>query len=296
MKAIVFGSNGYIGRNIVHYLKNKDIDVKGVDIQEESTDREIEYNKLDITDLGNIMNINLNVDFIYLFAGLTGTWNGFEKYDAYVNINEKGLLNILSVLIQQDSKARIIYPSTRLVYKGFTDLKLKEDSEKDPKTIYAINKITCEYILKTYGSVFDVNYSIYRICIPYGHMIEGSSSYGTIGFFMNCAIRDKIIPLYGNGNLKRTFTHVEDICQRIYNSSLKDSSNRQVFNIGGETMSLYEVANMLANKYDAEITFKDWPDNAIKIESGDTIFDGGKLNDLLSSVEYKWRFKDWLNR
>src|SRR6056297_2118998 len=105
MKAIVFGSNGYIGRNIVHYLKNKNINIIGADIQDESIDKEIEYNRLDITNPDCITNINLDVDFIYLFAGLTGTWNGFEKYDAYIEINEKGLLNVLSVLLKQNSKA-----------------------------------------------------------------------------------------------------------------------------------------------------------------------------------------------
>ena len=45
----------------------------------------------------------------------------------------------------------------------------------------------------------------------------GNYSYGTIGFFLSKAMKKENINMYGDGELKRTFTHVYDIC----NSTIK---------------------------------------------------------------------------
>ena len=81
------------------------------------------------------------------------------------------------------STAKIVFPSTRLVYKG-KDEPLLENDTKEFKTIYSINKYACEQYLKMYSDVFDIRYCIFRICVPYGSLLDGVSSYGTAEFFI----------------------------------------------------------------------------------------------------------------
>ena len=47
---------------------------------------------------------------------------------------------------ENNCKARVIFPSTRLIYKGNDKSSLDEKSEKDAKTIYALNKLHSEKI------------------------------------------------------------------------------------------------------------------------------------------------------
>ena len=68
-------------------------------------------------------------DIVYMFVGRTGTTQGFEEYDNFIDVNERALLNVLTAMKEQKSKAKIIFPSTRLVYKGMPG-KLKEDAEE----------------------------------------------------------------------------------------------------------------------------------------------------------------------
>lgn len=84
---------------------------------------------------------------------------------------------------ESGSTARIVFPSTRLVYKGQQNVLLKEDAEKAPNTIYALNKLACEYMLAMYQKAFGIHYTIFRICVPYGSLIKSGTSYGTLGFF-----------------------------------------------------------------------------------------------------------------
>jgi len=293
-KSIIIGANGYLGRNIAYYLTQQDEEISCYDIHDSSFDNVENYSILDITNVEEVCRINLDVDFIYMFAGATGTWQGFEQYEKYIDINEIGLINLVDCLVKKNSKARIIYPSTRLVYKGKAGVELEETSGKECKTIYAVNKLACENILDLYKNAFGINYTIFRICVPYGNLVDGEFSYGTIGFFFSYAQKGESIILYGDGQHKRTFTHVGDICAKIYKAIEKEETNGETYNIGGENLSLLDAAKKIAGKFGVDIKFDRWPDLALKLETGDTIFNSRKLDDLLTDKSNKYSINDWL--
>ena len=231
MKKIgVIGANGYIGKHIVSYLQRYyDVNVDSYDIVAECDLPN--YHKVDLTDKESIKGLNLDIDYIFMFAGLTGTYNGFNEYQKFISINELGLLNLLDAIKNSEYRPKVIFPSTRLVYKGI-DKSLKEDDLKECKTIYAANKLACEGYLQAYHDSFDIPYTIFRICLPYGNLLSTDYSFGTVGFFIRQAKAGKDITLYGGGNIKRTFTHMEDLCYQIIEGSFHHESNGQTYNVG----------------------------------------------------------------
>lgn len=282
-KCIVIGSKGYIGKHIVFYLKQMGIEPICYDLNEDEVDN---CYKIDLTDRNSFRSIDLNVDFIFFFSGLTGTLSGFELYEKFVSINEIGLLNFLDHIRRSPFRPKIIFPSTRLVYEG-VDRPLKENDTKETKTIYAVNKLASEGILQAYKASFDIPYTIFRICVPYGNLFENDYSYGLIGFFVKMASSGKDITLYGDGNLKRTFTHVEDICYQIINAAFNKDSNGQVYNVGGVTYKLKEAAKIVSLKYNTSIRYVDWPEMDLRIESNHTYFDDTKIQSIIGVLTYK---------
>lgn len=289
-KIAIIGANGFIGKHIAHYLKSNGY--THIDCYDVVENAELpNYHKVDLTDKETVSLINLNVDYIFMFAGLTGTFAGFDAYNKYVFINELGLLNLLDAIKNSQFRPQVIFPSTRLVYKG-KDKPLKEDDEKDCKTIYAANKIACEGYLKAYHDSFDIPYTIFRICIPYGNLLSSDYSFGTVGFFIKQAKAGKDITLYGGGTIKRTFTHMEDLCRQIIEGAIKPESNGEIYNIGGETLSLHEAAEIIAKKYGVDVTAVPWPERDLRIESDHTYFDDSKIQALLGGLTYK-RLEDF---
>lgn len=294
MKVQILGSNGYIGKNFTHYLNSLgNINLELFDIQKESIHKNLSYTSLDVSDNTYVSKINFNSDFIFIFSGLTGTAAGFQKYENYLKVNELGLLNILNSLKEQNYKGRIIFPSTRLVYKGIKNIPLEEDFEKEFKTTYAINKYACEQYLKMYNNMFGLNYTIFRICVPYGNFVGNEYSFGTVGFFLNKAVKDENIILYGDGSQQRTFSHVHDICSSLWNGTASVKTLNNVFNIGGETFSLLDAANIVAEKFKVKVEFTPWPETDLKLESGDTIFNSDKLDSVLGK-NYEYKFEEWV--
>ena len=287
-RCAVIGGKGFIGKHLVYYLQREGHHVASYDIVESEDEG---YSRIDMTDANSVVSMDFNVDYVFVFAGLTGTYVGFDAYDKYVAINEMALLNLLDAIRKSTYRPKLIFPSTRLVYKG-VDKPLKEDDEKESKTIYAANKIACEGYLKAYHDSFDIPYTVFRICIPYGNLLSSDYSFGTVGFFIKQAKAGNDITLYGGGTIKRTFTHMEDLCRQVIEGAFKPESNGEIYNIGGETLSLHDAAEIIAKKYGVNVTAVPWPERDLRIESDHTYFDDTKIQALLGGMTYK-RLEDF---
>jgi UDP-glucose 4-epimerase len=283
MRCAIIGGNGYIGKHLAFYLQQIGICSQVYDTLDCD---DLNIRKIDISSLESVEKIDLNVDYIFMFAGLTGTYAGFDNYQIYNSINEIGLLNLLHTIRKSKYRPKIVFPSTRLVYKG-VDKPLQETDEKESKTIYAVNKLACEGFLHAYKASFDIPYTVFRICIPYGNLLSDDYSFGTVGFFIKQAKLGNDITLYGGGTIKRTFTHIEDLCYQIVEGAFNPNSNGEIYNIGGETLSLREAAEIVARKFGTKVVDIPWPENDLRIESDHTYFDDLKIQALLHLKPYK---------
>lgn len=298
MNISIIGANSYIARNFIFFLEKRHAHSDNYvlnlyDFSNEHLDGSRNYTPVSILDPESVKQINMNCDLIFIFVGKTGTVNGFDEFSTFLDVNEKSLLTVLNEYRRQNSSAKLIFPSTRLVYKGMNKV-LKENSEKEFKTIYAMNKWACEKYLELYHMVFNINYCIFRICIPYGSLIQGASSYGTAEFMLKKAMNGENITLYGDGSVRRTLTHMEDLCSALIEGAINNNCINDVYNIGGEDYSLKEMATEIAKKYGVNIQYVPYPDIALKIESGSTVFDDTKLSSIIGKSSKK-KFTDWIS-
>lgn len=294
MKITVIGANSFIARNFVYIVKKShpDVEWRLYDVASAQSDGEGNYWQIDLLDKESIAQIDFSCDLLYMFVGKTGSAVGFEQYELFNQINQTTLLNIIDEYRRQKSSAKIIFPSTRLVYKG-QEKALKESDEKEYKTIYAINKFACEQYLEAYERVYGIKYCILRICIPYGTLIPNASSYGTLEFMLKKATNGEDITLYGDGKQRRTFTYMGDLCEILLQAGISDLCANDVYNVGGEDYSLFEVAKMVASKNKVDVVNVPWPEVEAKIESGSTVFDSEKLDSIIGA-NYKMQVAKWL--
>lgn len=285
MKILFFGVNGYLGRHLYLSLKGE-YDILPLSRSEKSVDNLSNYVSVDISNSKDLSKIDFNVDYVFLFSGLTGTLNGFNQYQSFIQANEIGLLNILDQIRNSSKKPKLIFPSTRLVFKGVQGKLLKEEDSKEPKTIYAQNKLACENFLKMYADMYGLDYTVYRICVPFGNLLDSNYSFGTIGYFLSKAESGQNISLYGDGSQRRTFTHISSLVEKIKESFHLSETKSGIFNIGGLNYSLNEAAKIIAHHNSVDVEYADWPSEAKKIESGDTVFDSSKLDEILGNNKY----------
>jgi UDP-glucose 4-epimerase len=277
MKCLVLGAGGYLGSHLVQALNSDGHEVRAVSRSGQGGPA------VDVCDLPGLQALDWAVDVVCMFAGVTGTTASFSQYPRFVNGNQIGLLNVLECIRQSGHRPRVVFPSTRLVYQG-SELPLPETATMEARTVYAASKIACELHLQAYAQAFDIPYTVFRVCVPYGNSLGGRYSYGTVGNFIQQALDGGRIRLYGDGSLRRTFTHVDDLCRAIVLGSARQDFANQVFNIPGEDLSLLQAAQGIADRLQARIELAPWPAFDERIESGSTVFDGTKLLARLPST------------
>ncbi len=271
----IFGGDGYLGSQLAAYFAAKGVAYDVFDVPAFDVTRADCWETFSPTDYSAIL----------FFAGMTGTEKSFTAAERFLDVNEQGLLNLLMCLAPLGTHApKIIFPSTRLVYKG-SDEALSEDAPKEAKTVYAANKLACEYLLQAYHVRYGIPYAIVRICVPYGSLVSSDYSYGTIGFFLKQATASGPITLYGDGSVRRTFTHIGDICIAV--ERLMSSGAVGTYNIGGSDYALVDVARMIAERKGVEVAFVPWPDIAARLESGSTFFNAAKLSLAVGEIAYR---------
>jgi UDP-glucose 4-epimerase len=270
MKCLVLGAGGYLGSHLALALRNEGHDVRAV------ARTGPDGAAVDVTDLRSLQALDWAVDTVCMFAGVTGTAASFTQFQNFIGGNQIALLNVLECIRQSAHRPRVVFPSTRLVYKG-SEQPLPETAEMEARTVYAASKIACERHLQAYANAFDIPYTVYRVCVPYGNTLGGRYSYGTVGNFIQQAFDSGRIRLYGDGSQRRTFTHVDDLCRAIVLGAAREDFANQVFNLPGEDLSLLQAARLIATRLQADIELAPWPAFDQRIESGSTVFDGSRL-------------------
>ena len=123
---------------------------------------------------------------------------------------------------------QFIFLSSSMVYGNFTKNKAKEDDLCNPLGIYGALKFSAEKIIKAYGQVFGLPYTIIRPSALYGERCI-SRRVGQI--FIESALNKSKIIINGNGEEKLDFTYIEDLINGIICSLKSKNSLQETFNI-----------------------------------------------------------------
>jgi UDP-glucose 4-epimerase len=295
--ALVVGSNGYLGSNLSYQLIEMGVKVKLADISENSIISSNHYSQIDFTDRAGIREILKDIEIVFFFAGKTGDSQlGFNQPDQFILGNEVTLVNLLNVIKDLEIKPKVIFPSTRLIYQG-SESEIDENSILDPKSVYSVNKLACENYLKIFGNCFDIDYTIFRISLPFGSIVpQYRLSYGVMSYLVNLAMNKQPLKIYGDGKQIGSLIHIQDLVNILIYASSNSETNNQIFNVGGpDHFQMGEVVKLIASKFDVGFENVNWPDISRKTDQGNLIFSSEKILNILD-YKFKFNFKEWLNQ
>jgi len=155
------------------------------------------------------------------------------------DINDKGTLNLLKAAYL-NSVNTFIYSSTMMVYSEPPDyLPVDENHPAQPITIYGASKLAGELYCRVYSKA--MNTVVLRCSRAYG---EGMTKCEPITTFINQALSNRPITIYGDGTQSSDFVYVKDIVQA--NLLALEKNEPGIYNIGGgEEISVRDVAKRI---------------------------------------------------
>jgi dTDP-4-dehydrorhamnose reductase len=105
---------------------------------------------------------------------------------------------------------KILYVSSAAVYGDVKELPVQEHNPTNPKSPYAISKLTSEGYVRHYSEQHGLEYAIVRPSNIFGPRQQPGGEAGVITIFMNKMLKGDVPVITGDGSQTRDFIYVED--------------------------------------------------------------------------------------
>lgn len=244
MRVLITGHTGFIGSNMVDFLKSKGVKVIGYS----------RSSGCDIFNLDQLKRFVKNVDLVYHFAAYAKPGESITNPVQAIETNVKGCLNILEAC--REYKVPLIYPSSCEIY-GNSKEPIREDDPIKPPNPYAASKAAADRICYSYYISYDMDIKIVRLFNPYGPRQQLNKIIPTLYFQ---AINNEDLTVFGEGKDTRDYVYISDIVRGLWLA--RDLPPGEVINLatGRETTNL-EVANLILKltNSNSKISFVNYP-------------------------------------
>jgi UDP-glucose 4-epimerase len=250
MKAVVTGGAGFIGANLAEELANKGSEViildnlatgKMENITALLKSAQVRFVKGIVTNQELLRGIFDEVDCVFHQAAIPSVQRSVENPLITNEVNVNGTLNVLFAA-KECGVEKVVYASSSSVYGDTPEMPKREDMKTNPKSPYAVSKLTGEQYCVVFGEVYGLKTVCLRYFNVYGPKQDPSSEYAAvIPRFITRVLENKPPIIYGDGTQTRDFTFVKDVVHANILAMEKDGEG--VFNIAsGESISINELA------------------------------------------------------
>jgi UDP-glucose 4-epimerase len=289
-RVLVTGGLGFMGSNLVRALQagNAHLSVlsRSWPPRPESVEAlgEPTFFKGDIRDPAVVDEAVAGCDLIFHLAGKSGPVASNASPLDDLDVNSRGMLTLLESCRRVNAGAKIVLPSSRLVYGANAELPATEAAPTAPLSVYGIHKLAAEQYLLLYQRLHGLRASILRITNPYGPFQRPEQNrYGIVNWFIQEAMHDRPLPVYWQGNQLRDYIHIDDVVEAMLTAGLAPEADGRIFNVGsGRGVSFLEMAGHIIRAAGrGRVEHVDWPAEAALVETGDFVADTSLIGDCL---------------
>jgi UDP-N-acetylglucosamine/UDP-N-acetylgalactosamine 4-epimerase len=272
VKILITGCAGFIGSNLVEFFLKKGSSVRGLDnlstgskeniddalscASKENKNIDFEFITGDIRDYDRCLKSTENIDIVLHQAALGSVQRSIEKPLDSSSSNIDGTLNLLKASIENKVK-RFIYASSSSIYGDSVKLPKEETMPPNPKSIYAVTKLTAEYYCRLFYSLYGLKTVSLRYFNVFGKRQNPDSIYSAvIPIFLKKVTTDSPPVIHGDGNQTRDFTYIDNVIHANYVASFTENKNAfgNYYNVAcGSNISLNEIISILRKYFGKEI-------------------------------------------
>ena len=249
MKILVTGGAGFIGSHIVEHFQGR-AHVRVLDNLRSGFKRNLEgfdheFLAGSITDRATVRRAMEGVDSVFHLAAMVSVPESMEKPVECNEINTAGTLVVLEEARRANVK-KLVFSSSAAVYGNNPRTPKIESMLPEPRSSYAISKITGEYFCNLFSDEGWLPTMSLRYFNVFGPRQNPKSQYAAaVPIFLERALNQEPITIYGDGQQTRDFVYVKDVvAANVFFAT--QSSATGVCNIGyGNRISINNLAEMI---------------------------------------------------
>ena len=293
-RVLITGGLGFIGSNLARQLVTLGARVLIIDslipdyggnlFNIDGIEALVRVNVADVRQQSTMNYLVQGQDIIFNLAGQVSHIDSMQDPYTVLEINCRSQLFILEACRRNNPGVKVVFASTRQLYGRPDSLPVSERHLVKPTDVNGINKAAGEYYHLVYNNVFGVRTCSLRLSNVFGpRQLLKHNRQGFIGWFIRLAIEGREIQIYGDGGQLRDFVYVDDAADAFLRAGATDTSNGQIFNVGGCTpvshRALVEMLIEVAGS--GSFRFVEWPADKKAIDIGDFISDSSFIGRTL---------------
>jgi UDP-glucose 4-epimerase len=237
--AIVTGDMGFIGSHLRRHLEGHGYRVEGIDIKRKWASQDVRNTHKYLSGIDGDTTI-------FHLAGLADIVPSIENPSEYVDTNVMGTLRVLEAA--RAVGAKIVYAASSSCYGDNPPSPTAETDCVNPRYPYALSKLMGEQLILHWAQVYKSPAVSLRLFNVYGRGSRTTGAYGAVmGVFLKQKLEGKPMTVVGDGNQKRDFIHVSDVCRAFRMAA--ESEVTGVFNVGsGMPTSINQLTKLIGGE------------------------------------------------
>ncbi|MBM5570019.1 MULTISPECIES: NAD-dependent epimerase/dehydratase family protein [Deefgea] len=287
-KCLVLGGAGFLGSSLVNSLLAAG---HGVRVFDRATAIEnlsvievselVEYVSGDFTDSVDIEKALDGIEVVYHLISTTLPQSSNEDMQFDVNSNVISTLKLLELMVAKNIKRIIFSSSGGTVYGLPQTPMLDENHQTKPICSYGITKLAIENYLYLFKRLYGLEPIIFRVSNPYGAGQRVDRPQGVIAAFIQKALTEQEISIWGDGSVIRDYIYISDVADAFVRA-IDYTGGEILFNLGsGHGVSLNEIVADLSLLIGRSLNVRYYPSRSFDVPCN------------ILSVEKIWREFGW---
>jgi nucleoside-diphosphate-sugar epimerase len=249
MKILVTGGTGFIGSHIVEHFRGR-AEVRVLDNLRSGFKRNLaglkhEFIKASVLDRAAVRRAMKGVDYVFHLAAMISVPESMQKPVECNEINTAGTLVVLEEAARAKVK-KLVFSSSAAIYGDNPAVPKVETMLPEPKSPYAITKLDGEFYCEMFASEGRLPTTCLRYFNVFGPRQDPKSQYAAaVPIFIDRALKNRPITIFGDGEQTRDFIFVKDIvAANVFFATQSPATG--VFNVAyGKRITINELAEKI---------------------------------------------------
>ncbi len=262
MNFLITGAAGFLGSALANHLSKQGHQVRGIDDlstgDKDALSPDVHFTRGDVNDRPKLWTLLQDVDVVYHLAARVSVPESVLYPREYNAVNVGGTVSLMEAM-RDVGVRRVIMASSGAVYgdvplpfdklrtspslpldgegiKRNIAQKLTEATQPNPRSPYAVSKLSAEHYIRTIGTLWGMETVSLRIFNAYGPGQNIPASHPpVVPHFIKQTLRNGTLVIHNDGKQTRDYVYVDDVVKALVAAMTAPNLDGMVINVGSGT-------------------------------------------------------------